>query len=124
MDVAGALALDYGGVVVGDAQRHLGAELARQIGGERRIAIDDARGVLGRRHRVHQFRILRLPGLRQRDRADGGAGQAGKQGAATDHGLVPMVAGETEGQARAGSAAAKMGAGAGSMPAASRASSP
>ena len=35
MDVAGALAFDHRGIVVGDPQRHLGAELLRQILGQR-----------------------------------------------------------------------------------------
>ena len=66
LDVAGALALDDGGVVVGDAQRHLHADLLAEIVDEGRPAVDHAGGVLLGDHGEHELGIFRLPGLRAR----------------------------------------------------------
>src|ERR1700732_2126676 len=63
MDISGALAFDHRGIVVGNAQRHFAAELAAQIIDERRKAVDDSAGVLGRNDGVDQLGILRVPAL-------------------------------------------------------------
>jgi hypothetical protein len=47
MNVAGALALDHGGIVIGDAQSDFGAELAAEIIDKGREAVGYAGGVFG-----------------------------------------------------------------------------
>ena len=64
LDAAVALALDDGGIVVGDAQSDLGAELLGQVFDERRVALGHAGSVLGRDDGHHQLGILGFPVLR------------------------------------------------------------
>src|SRR4029077_7612479 len=90
MDVAGALAFDHGGVVVGDTQRDFYAEFLRQVSDERRPALGYAGSVFGRHDGEGQLRILALPVLRRsggRERQHGGAG---KNDATIDHD-IPLV---------------------------------
>ena len=90
MDVAGALALDDRRVVVGDAQRHLDAELFGQIIDERRPAVDRAGGILFGNDGEDELGILGLPVVGARgacnERASGGADQ---HRATSDHKLSP-----------------------------------
>jgi hypothetical protein len=79
VDVAGALTFDDRGVVIGDAQRHLRAELFRQIVDERRVAIDRARGILFGDDGEHELRIFGLPLLRT------SAGRGGRAEGRADH---------------------------------------
>ena len=79
MNIPGALPFDHGGIVIGDAQVHLHAEHPRQIIHERRVAINDARGVLGRDDGEGQFRIFRAPILGERT-ACAGDEQGGGEG--------------------------------------------
>ena len=66
MDVAGALAFDDGGVVVGDPQRHFCSELLAQIVKKRLPSVDCAGGVLRRNDRKDELGIFGLPVLRAR----------------------------------------------------------
>src|SRR5258708_31156606 len=65
MDVSGLLAFDHRRVVVGDAQRDLHAQFLREVLDQRRVAVGDAGGVLGRHEREYDFGILRFPVLRE-----------------------------------------------------------
>ena len=74
MDIASALALDDGRVIIGDAQIDLHAERAAQIVHERRKTLDHARGVLGWHNRKGELGIFGAPIL-----GEGAAGAGDKE---------------------------------------------
>src|SRR5258708_5932782 len=76
MDVSGLLAFDHRRVVVGDAQRDLHAQFLRKVLDQRRVAVGDAGGVLGRHEREDELGILCFPVLRK-STAGGECEQAG-----------------------------------------------
>jgi hypothetical protein len=63
VDVTGALAFDHSRIVIGNAQRHLGAELLREIGQERTESVSHARSIFCWDHGKDELGILGLPVL-------------------------------------------------------------